>query len=246
MPQKKTSWAIIYLFGVLLAIGFLIGVLKGKVKVHGWRKFPHRKGRVLVAANHPSLLDPFLMVALFFPSYLLRPKKWGPRSVGDEKNYSQHWLWSRFNEFIIPVARPEPDADEAEKERAGIVNSQSKEKSVRILNDDGNILIFPEGTRTKSDKPLRKPRLEDGLGHEMRRFIPGVSVMARETGALVVPVWTEITWEDKKRKFRDHEFWWPESIRVSIGDPIRFKGDDHVNTITRTIEQAVLAEARNC
>src|SRR6185436_21073352 len=87
----------VYTFGIAFALVLLVLVLTGRVRVrHWWRLFT--TGPVLLAPNHPSMLEPFLLVALFAPVYLVCP--WlVPWSMPDIKNFMQkRWFF-----FARPV-----------------------------------------------------------------------------------------------------------------------------------------------
>ena len=105
-------------------------------RLHG-TGFEHlpRRGPLLLAANHRSFLDPFVIGALvhrpvhFVAKRELFARRW------------QAWLLSRLGAF--PIDRGASDEEAMATARA-------------ILRRGGCVLIFPEGTRVRRG-PLREP-----------------------------------------------------------------------------------------
>ena len=79
---KKT---IDYIFGHLITICIVAGLLYGYFKYVGkveyvGRKTLSRKGKAIYYANHPSMMDPFLVLVLFYWRSVFRPRNmpWSP------------------------------------------------------------------------------------------------------------------------------------------------------------------------
>src|SRR4029453_6104441 len=89
------------------------------------------KGGLIVASNHRSFLDPFVIGAML---------PWGPRMQFARKvelfeKRWQGWVLSRLGAF--PIRRGQSDHDSMETARC-------------IVERGGTICIFPEGTRIRS------------------------------------------------------------------------------------------------
>jgi 1-acyl-sn-glycerol-3-phosphate acyltransferase len=76
---------IIYPFGILVGLVFWSLVIDGVLEMRGWENFPKQKSRIVVVSNHPSLVEPILMLGLFFHLYWRHPLKYGPSTLADRK-----------------------------------------------------------------------------------------------------------------------------------------------------------------
>ena len=85
------------------------------------------------------------------------------------------------------------------EERRGDV--AALKQALAVLEGEGCLMVFPEGTRSRTGQPL-KPKA-------------GIGFLAYKTGALVVPV-----------RVRDTElFPKPVTMRADVGEPLRYSGD---------------------
>lgn len=160
----------------------LYGLLKGiyyglyNVKVEGKENLPDKSG-FIIASNHRSYADPPLIAvtagrAKF--SFVAKEELFRNPFFG--------WLIRRLGAF--PVARGKGDLS---------VISESVEK----ISQGRNLVIFPEGTRSKDGK--------------VGRGKTGVALIAAKSGATVVPA--GIVFEGKLR-FRS-------KVTVKYGKPIK-------------------------
>jgi 1-acyl-sn-glycerol-3-phosphate acyltransferase len=146
-------------------------------------------GPVIFASNHRSFLDPFIMgVCSRRPIYYVAKRE-------IFANPFVAWFVSSLGAF--PVHRGAGDADMLETARA-------------ILARGDQVLMFPEGTRTRPG----------ALGRPKR----GIGRLALETGAPVVPV-AMIGTEAVRKGWRIR----PHKIRVRIGSPLTFPKVDEVS-----------------
>lgn len=232
--MEKFKNAVMYLlftypFGIFIGISFWLLRLLGINKIHGWKNFPHWEKGVLVVSNHPSLLEPIILIGLFFHQYLLRPFQFGPWNIPDRKNYFENPLFYLMRPRLIPIAR-----GNKRDEIKGLI------KAKNVLEAGGVIILFPEGGRTyKGDDFLVSQQ-----GNKIRRFKSGFAWLAVKTGATVLPVWVEGT--DKvlpnadKASYSFPRFWRKTAIR--LGQPLQFRGES-LEEITQIVETAVLALA---
>jgi long-chain acyl-CoA synthetase len=87
-----------------------------------------------------------------------------------------------------------------------------------------NLMVFPEGRRTK-----------DGAMHP---FMRGTGLLIRELDAPVVPMRIDGLWK-LKRAYR--HFAWPGEVTVIVGEPVRYSNQDEPEQIARDLAQRVKA-----
>jgi 1-acyl-sn-glycerol-3-phosphate acyltransferase len=133
----------------------LLVVLKTlfRIKIHGYENIPS-DGALIIAANHRSYLDPPLM------AIMVRNRQINSMAKDTLFGYPVFGtILKMLNAF--PVKKGTAD-------KAAIV------KSLRILENNEVLTIFPEGTRYR----------DGGMGPAY----PGVMTIALKTGATVLPV----------------------------------------------------------
>jgi 1-acyl-sn-glycerol-3-phosphate acyltransferase len=154
----------------------------GSWKVHGLENVP-TSGPVILAPNHVSLLDP--------PLVGVSCGRW-PFTMGKAELFhgAQGWAFQRMGCF--PIKRGAPDRTAFKRAR-------------QILKDGHPLLIFPEGTRTRTG--------------ELGEAETGVAMLAHGAKAAVVPVWiagTEASLSPANKKLRRVR------VEVTFGKPIDF------------------------
>lgn len=162
------------------------------------------RGAVVFVANHRSFLDPFVIGMLTF-----RPVYFVAKRELFERNRLQAWFLSAMGAF--PLDRGNSDEQMLETARA-------------VLERGDAIVIFPEGTRSRSG-PLREPRR-------------GAGRLALQAGASIVPV-TVFGTEHVRRGWRIL----PKKVSIRAGRPIVVP---HVGDPTPRLSEAVLARAWPC
>ena len=105
MKEKVMFFLFTYPAGILLGIGLLLLRAFRRIKILHLERLPRWKRKIIVVSNHPSLLEPMLLPALFFRSYLFHPFKYAPWSVPDRRNYYDKWYWFFARPRLIPVER---------------------------------------------------------------------------------------------------------------------------------------------
>lgn len=129
----------------------LISKLFFRIKVSGWEHVP-KSGGFIVSTNHISYYDPPL-VGSWLPRqvYFLAKKELF-------KNKIFGFVISRTN--ALPVKR-------------GVIDRSALESTLKVIKEGYGITIFPEGTRSKTDKFL-DPK-------------PGVGMIARQAECPILP-----------------------------------------------------------
>jgi 1-acyl-sn-glycerol-3-phosphate acyltransferase len=169
----------------------LIGVTAARLNpywkfgVHGTPVRP--SGRTVVVSNHESNADPFLI------SYLPWEMKW----LGKASLFKIPVVgWSMWLAGDIPVRRGEKDS------ALSAMNT-----CARWLDKGMPVMIFPEGTRSKTE--------------ELLPFKDGAFRLAIETGADVLPIAVSGT----RRALPKHSWRFATSrALVTVGTPISTKG----------------------
>jgi long-chain acyl-CoA synthetase len=140
---------------VVQAVGRLLLHGGFRIKVAGIRDLP--PGPFILAPNHQSFLDAFF-VCLFLDTRVLR-NTW---FYAKEKHVRKPWLRAlaaRNNVIVVDIERD---------------LKQSLQRMAQVLKSGKNLMIFPEGTRTR-----------DGLlGNFKRTF----AILSKELNVPVVPV----------------------------------------------------------
>ena len=138
------------------------------------RKNIPRKGPVILAANHRSFLDPFIIgCCVRRPVYFVAKKE-----LFDKR--WQGWILNRLGAF--PIRRGEADEESMATARA-------------VLERGGALVIFPEGTRHRHG-PLARPKRGVGrLALETGAPVVPIAILGSERarrGWRIRPVWVRV------------------------------------------------------
>ena len=139
----------------------------------GRRNIP-KTGPVILASNHRSFLDPFLVgVSLRRPVYFVAKKELF-------RNRWMAWILNRLGAF--PIRRGEGDEEAMETARM-------------LLERGAAVVMFPEGTRIPAG-PLGRPKRGVGrLALETGAPVVPIAILGSERarrGWLIRPVWVRI------------------------------------------------------
>ena len=155
LEEKRTGEKIRPFYGLAQWVTRCILKILFRIRVEGIENVP-RKGGVVIASNHASLIDP-PSLGCTIPrevSYFAKKELFKVPFVG--------WFISYANS--IPV------------DREGY-SSQALKDMIRRLEDGWAVIVFPEGTRTKTGE-FGEPR-------------SGAGMAAAIAGVPVVPCWIE-------------------------------------------------------
>jgi len=159
---KRDKGSVIYRIGWQLC-RFLFFTLR-KARARGLENIPP-DGAFIAAPNHASYIDPPLVGAScnFALNYMAKKELFSVPVLG--------WILPKIN--VFPVERTSSDI--------GAVRT-----ALKILSDGKPLLLFPEGTRGKSRKILKTPKL--GVGYfASRANVPVLPVRVVNTDSFFSP-----------------------------------------------------------
>jgi len=137
-----------------------------------------REGRTIIAANHPSLIEPFVLSTVFISHCILRPDQYWPWAMPDRRTFLPSWLWRLYWFFrCITVDRG----------TRGGHSATALRKAHFVLESGCSLVIHPEGGRTgKGSSHIQK------CNRKLRR-IPRTPIirLAQKTEAKILPVWID-------------------------------------------------------
>jgi long-chain acyl-CoA synthetase len=181
------------------------------LELAGLEHFSQLNAPALIIANHTSHFDALIVLSI------LPGRLYGriALAAAADRFYTQKlkgaWYSLRYNAF--PITR--------NGGRAALTHSEW------LLQTGWSLLIFPEGTRSKTG--------------ELLPFHPGPAILALRQGAPVLPVHIEGAANILRPGTR-----WSQSasVRVEVGPPLTIEGNDSVAEATAKMEAAVRALAQ--
>ena len=219
--------AIVYQVGLTLTAICQFLRLTGHLEIHGLENLHQARRPVILAHNHPSLLESILMPVLFFFRWWWNPWR-APWSTPDLNNYGR-WLW-----WLLPRAIFF-DRGSLQGESAAL--RQARE----VLQAGGDIIISPEGGRTFSGSCHVKSK----GGKLLRKLKGGTGWLIAEVGDVsVVTVWIEGTDKVLPNK-ADVLYWcwprfWGNKMVIKIGPSLRFCPGMSKEEITESLQAKLL------
>jgi 1-acyl-sn-glycerol-3-phosphate acyltransferase len=190
-----------------------------RARVVGRDRFEQLRAPVVFVANHSSHLDtPTILRAL--------PRKWRQRTAvaaAADYFYKKRAVASAvaliFN--TVPIAR-----------RGG--GNGSTEQVDRLIDQRWNVLLFPEGTRSRDGK----------LG----KMHSGAAVLAQQHGVPIVPIYVEGTHEamppgrNWPRRIKGRVFSRRHKVEVHFGPPITPVEGEHRHQVMERVREFLEAE----
>jgi len=223
-PTWNRAWAANCIRDIALSTLWLpLTRMFAHARISGLEHLTSLRGPVIFAPNHQSHLDtPLILSALparyryhvavaawkeYFDAHFYPDRHTRFAWIRDSITY---WLAALlFNAFPLPQTET----------GAG----QSLRYIGDLVGEEWSILFFPEGERTEAG--------------EIKRFQPGVGLIAGRLGVPVVPIRLRGVEKVLHRHWR-----WPHPGRVEIvfGPPLHLKGNDYAE-LAKQVEEAVIA-----
>ena len=186
--------------------------------VEGGENLADLRGPAIFICNHSSHLDTPALNWAIPPRYRYHAY-WGSAAdrwfiKGRKELYKQGW-WRSLTYGCFPI------------QRGG--GSKTLDYPKWVLSKGGSIVIFPEGTRTRSGR----------LG----KFKPGPAILATSAGVPVVPIYLDglhaLLPPGKTEMV-------PGPVRALIGEPLRFESDADIAHVTRTLKDVMVLLQKEC
>jgi len=176
-----------------------------KVKIHGLENIPKDKKGLVLISNHQSAADILLLLSqlpvLF--RFIIKQELFKIPVFG----------WYLKKSGYLSIDR-----------EAGIKAMRTLTRAKQLINEGGNILVFPEGTRTL-----------DGSVGEFKR---GSLLLASGTSALVVPIAIKGSFEII---LKGSALLHPSKVKMSIGKPIKINKEK----LNKEKQEEILNRVRN-
>ncbi len=160
--------------GAAAASSIILFRILNRTRVHGLENIPEGHENVLYCLNHNSLLDNFAFEAAAYVPKIIFKKKYLPISLADRKNFfgdpSSRRLKDRVLHLLGRHFFRHLKAYPVDRRTANMVQVEQWKELLK----DNIVIVFPEGTRTRTG--------EIGKGK------PGVGKLIYEARPIVVPV----------------------------------------------------------
>jgi long-chain acyl-CoA synthetase len=221
-PAWNRSWPSRALRNASLATWLLpLARVFAWLHVEGREHLATIRGPVIFAANHQSHMDTPVILAALPPHWRYRTatamaKEFFKAHFFPEEYGRKAWFTNSLNYYLAALffnAFPIPQREAGARQTLQYIGE--------LVAHDWSVLIFPEGERS-----------EHG---EIKRFMPGVGMIASRLGVPIVPV--RIVGVDKVL----HRTWrmaQPGRVRVIFGAPLHLGGDDYA-ALAKRVEEAV-------
>lgn len=172
---KVLHFPFIYVFCFMFGIFVFILRLLGRVKIEFPEQFPKWKNRLIIASNHPSAFEPWLLLGIFFSECVLHPIMHIPYITPDKKLFKRWFLYPIWDRMIFI-----PRGNIRGELKAFFLISLTLRRNRRVI-------IFPEGGRTGRGK--EKEIVYSKKGKPLRSLKNGIGIVALHSGATIIPVW---------------------------------------------------------
>lgn len=191
-------------FSTAAASSILLFRILNRTKVYGLKNIPVEHENVLYCINHNSLLDNFIFEAAAYVPKIFFQHKYLPINLADRKNFFGDPHSRRFQDRLMyflgrhffrhlkayPVDRKTGDMNQVEEWR-------------KLLKDN-IVIVYPEGTRSRTG--------------EVGRGKPGVGKLIHEARPIIMPVYMSGTADVLGVGMKFPTIF--KTIRVYIGKPM--------------------------
>lgn len=179
--MKKTKDILLFLlalytFGLALFAIFKTLQFFGTIRIINAERLSNGAKKRMFIINHPSVIDPFLIICLFLWNLLCHPFSGKPMILADKKMFYDKWYFAWARPVMIPVDR--------ESKKGKLVSLWQAIGAI----EDGNILAaFLEGGRTfKGEKSTMH---KSSGGNYLRPLEGSAKLIAERTGAEISLAW---------------------------------------------------------
>ena len=180
------------------------------LRIEGAENFAKLRHPALVIANHTSHFDAVIALSLLPPRLYRRTAVVAAADRFYTQKWKAAWYSLRFN--AVPITRGGG--------RAALSYCE------QLIQDRWSLLIFPEGTRSKTG--------------DLLPFHPGPAILALGQGIPVLPIYIDGASNILPPKTRRAH---SAAVRVRIGEPIEFAPGTSIPEATHMMEEAVRALA---
>ena len=222
-PRWAQRWPVRW---IRLALYYLLTwpatLVLGWPAIRGRENLRGLRGPVLVIANHITMADIGYVLAGLPGRFRHRlaaamegERLWAMRHPPPELNWFRRWIDKLSYALVVALfnAFPLP-------QKSGF--RESFAFAGELVDRGYNVLVFPEGARTRDGK--------------MAPFRAGIGLLAKNLNLPVVPVRLDGLWELKQA---GRHWARPGTVKVAIGAPVRFEPEADPEVITRELERKV-------
>lgn len=185
----------ILVLGTIGSLYFWRRRARGTVKIYGLERYHEeiKAGRLIVACNHPTILESMLLLFMCWPRCLWQPCAFFPWSMPDATLFYKMGIPEPLARLLywtsnsIPVSRT-----------TGAENRQAIAKAIEKLKQGRTVIVHPEAGRTGSlpdGRRLLTPFIHNTEGtRQVRNFITlsRVPELACEAEARILPVYVDV------------------------------------------------------
>ncbi len=176
---RLSGYAVALMFGSILCPLFKTLEWMGAIRVRGreraFREIRH--GNVVIAANHPTLLETFLIPLMFTPRGLFN-ERYFVWSMPDKRLFGRLPVYNAWRCITV-------DRNRTRKAREH--NKLADQKAGQMLREGYSIVVHPEGGRTSKGASLIERN-----GRSMRPVSVSPVKLAYRTGGRVLPIWVAV------------------------------------------------------
>ena len=222
-PRWPQRWPVTW-FRAIVFYALLLPLtrLTTRVQVAGRERLLDERGPLLFVSNHVAMVDQSVILSALpqrFQSKLAiameGEKLWGWRHPRKGAGFFTQLVGLINYALVVALFNVFPLPQKSGFRKSFAFAAESMDRGYSVL-------VFPEGRRTP-----------DG---NMHSFMEGIGLLAMQLGVKVVPLRIDGLYLLKQRR---RYFARAGEVRVTIGEPISFKGEDDPATITRRLEASV-------
>lgn len=217
------------ILGTFNTFAITLLILTGRIRIYGyWRLIQNlNRGKIIIAANHPSKLETVLVPSLLWP-WALFHQKFFIWSVPDNKLFPKWSRWVYLYLKCIPLSRD-----------GSSTNASSITTMFRVLQAGDSIILHPGGGRDYKGEQVSN---SSGTRH-IRTIKSTVPYLAIKNKAQILPLYIHYTGKNTPKTLKENVRWLLQSNCISfhIGQPYSPKVDMSKNDLNAVLEQKILS-----